>query len=114
MKDKLSDHPNLISIRTISKILIFLMLCKFTHWMTIMESDNWWWFMTNWGHLAVNIYYFLASICGIFKVSKTGALFKFKDTMLHTACALQFMIFFFYWLVLSYMDFVRIMGYEDK
>lgn len=108
-----TEHPPLFSIRTLSKVAIFAMLTKFSLVMMEKEAGMWYWFMTNWGHLMVNFYFFLASICAVFKVSKTGTLHNIKDTIHHVACAQQFNIFFFYWIVLSYMDYTRIMGYKD-
>ena len=111
--DPTPQPQKIFSLRTLSKIFIFCMLTSFTYVMNIKEQ-RWHWYLTSYGHLLVNLYFLLASICAVFNLSKHGMMCKLKDTIHHVACAFQFNIFIFYWIVLSYMDYQRIIGYTDK
>ena len=109
-----TTKKNSLEILTIVKFLIFVMLTSFTLMMFKMEPVVWKWYMTNWGHLLVNFYFFLTSLRCFLRLDKTHWLTNIELKVYHVTAALQFNIFFMYYLTVSYLDYIRIMGYKDK
>ena len=112
-KSQITKNSSLEAL-TIVKMLIFVMLTSFTLVMFRMEPVFWKWYLTNWGHVAVNFYFFLTALRCFMRLETDHWLAKFESKVYHIAAAMQFNIFFMYYLTVSYIDYVRIMGYKDK
>lgn len=71
-------------------------------------------YLTNWGHLIVTTVFFLIALCNIFNIKAGHPLARLTSVVLHIAASATFLIFFFFWAVLSYGDMEWIFDLEER
>lgn len=106
---KENPYPSALLFRGIV-LALSLANCYFMH----IYEDQWEMFCTNWGQVLVTVYYLFAFLQALLKPADDSFLTKAVDIIFHLTLALQFLIFVFYWPLLSYDDiFNRIMKFSD-
>ena len=76
--------------------------------MVIQESPKCYYYLTNWGHWLVNFYFVIAAIISFQAEDARKKWEGRRLTVLHVAGSMQFLIFLFYWSVLSYDSIKKI------
>lgn len=70
-------------------------------------------YVTNWAQLMINFYYFLALVQAIFRIGTENFFTKFISIVFHMCLSFEFLVFVFYWPLLSYEDFERCLAYPE-
>lgn len=100
---------------TMVEVFLTLLLCVVTYCCVTYEHDSWMYYCTNWGNQLTFLYYFLSvvrSYCHI--TDDEHVLSNYVSLCLHLSCSFQFMIFVFYWIMLSRNEIFLMIQYEDK
>lgn len=101
---------------TLTETLLSLIMGFITFILVTYESDSWMYYCTNWGHMLTFAYYFLSVAKSYYHIdSDDHSLSRWTGLCLHMSCSFQFMIFFFYWPMLSMNDiFGLATDYKDR
>jgi hypothetical protein len=100
---------------TLAEMALTLILCCVTYLCVTYEHDSWYYYCTNWGHQLTFMYYFLSVVKSYYQVREDNATLSYWTSLcLHLSCSFQFMIFVFYWLMLSREEIFAMLQYEDK
>lgn len=70
-------------------------------------------YLTNWGHIVTTTLYVSLFFHNLFNVKSGSLLTDITSILMHMAASMQFLIFVFFWGVLSFNDFETIFNYED-
>jgi len=71
-------------------------------------------YCTTWGHFLTTLLYVLIVLHNLFNVGPGSWFSDLTGIVLHLAAAMEFLIFVFFWAVLSYNDFELIFSYEKE
>ena len=100
---------------TLTETILTLLLAVITYTMVTYESEHWMYYCTNWGHMLTFAYYFLSVAKSYYHITDDKAsISRWLSLCLHISCSFQFMIFFFYWPMLSKNEIFSVLQYEKQ
>lgn len=99
---------------TLVETALTLLHVVVTYLVVTHESDSWYYYCTNWGHFLTFGYHFLSLVKSYYHITDDNAtLSSWTGLCLHLSCSFQFMIFVFYWIMLSRTEIFAMLRYED-
>ena len=77
-------------------------------------EENFVMYCTNWGQIITTIYYFLSLMQAVFRQGEESAFTRALSLIYHLCLSFQFLIFVFYWPLLSWEDMMRILSLPEE